>query len=33
MTAFAADLRRALRYRDQTRPDLVKATGACSTLV
>lgn len=33
MTPFAADLRRALRTRNQTRPDLVKATGACSTLV
>lgn len=32
-TTFAHDLRRALRTRNQTRPDLVRLTGACSTLV
>ena len=33
MTAFSAELRRACTRRQQSRPDLVRATGACSTLV
>lgn len=32
-TTFGHELRRALRARNQTRPDLVRATGACTTLV
>jgi len=33
MTAFAAQLRTAMTKRGATRPDLCRATGACSTLV
>lgn len=32
MTAFSAELKRAMTTRRMTRPDIVKATGACSTL-
>lgn len=33
MTAFSSELRRAMSIRKTSRPDVVKATGACSTLV